>query len=229
MANYQTHRNIGITSSLIVTSLFVANSNLINFEPLNFGYNLDINYYTIVLAFIIGVIGSLAPDIDLETSIPARMFRFAFYSASFILSIYFINDININQYIKLDDNISNILTIIISIIISILIIKLFERNVIHRGLFHSIPFALFLSLSFYELGNLINEFIEIDLNSMVIGSLFLTGYITHLLLDEFYSVDFKNNRIKGSIGTALKLFSTKNTSAYILLYIVIGIEIWRII
>jgi hypothetical protein len=33
------------------------------------------------------------------------------------------------------------------------------------------------------------------------------GYLTHLVLDEFYSVDLFNRKIKRSFGTALKPFS----------------------
>jgi hypothetical protein len=34
----------------------------------------------------------------------------------------------------------------------------------------------------------------------------LFGYIVHLVLDEIYSVDVYNERIKASFGTALKLY-----------------------
>ena len=34
-------------------------------------------------------------------------------------------------------------------------------------------------------------------------------FIIHLLLDELYSVDFMNRRIKRSFGTALKLVDTR--------------------
>jgi hypothetical protein len=33
------------------------------------------------------------------------------------------------------------------------------------------------------------------------------GYLTHLVLDELYSVDLLNSRVKRSFGTALKPFS----------------------
>ena len=34
------------------------------------------------------------------------------------------------------------------------------------------------------------------------------GYMTHLILDEIYSVDVLNERIKSSFGSALKLFDS---------------------
>jgi hypothetical protein len=39
------------------------------------------------------------------------------------------------------------------------------------------------------------------------------GYITHLTLDEIYSVDVMDTRIKSSFGTALKLFDRRHVYA----------------
>ncbi len=41
------------------------------------------------------------------------------------------------------------------------------------------------------------------------------GYIVHLVLDEIYSVDLKNRKIKKSFGTALKLFKVDSNFAII--------------
>jgi hypothetical protein len=35
------------------------------------------------------------------------------------------------------------------------------------------------------------------------------GYLTHLVLDEMYSVDVMDTRVKASFGTALKLFDRR--------------------
>jgi hypothetical protein len=43
----------------------------------------------------------------------------------------------------------------------------------------------------------------------VTASFMLFGFLIHLLLDEFYSVDFSNRRIKRSFGTALKLWDMR--------------------
>jgi hypothetical protein len=36
------------------------------------------------------------------------------------------------------------------------------------------------------------------------------GYLTHLILDEIYSVDVMDTRVKASFGTALKLFDYRH-------------------
>ena len=42
------------------------------------------------------------------------------------------------------------------------------------------------------------------------GAFMFAGFITHLTLDEIYSVDVMDTRIKSSFGTALKLFIADN-------------------
>ena len=41
----------------------------------------------------------------------------------------------------------------------------------------------------------------------------MIGYITHLVLDEMYSVDVMDTRIKASFGTALKIFDRRYPAA----------------
>jgi len=48
------------------------------------------------------------------------------------------------------------------------------------------------------------------LHSWLSGLFIGFGFIVHLLLDEIYSVDLSNKRMKKSFGTALKLYSYKN-------------------
>jgi hypothetical protein len=42
------------------------------------------------------------------------------------------------------------------------------------------------------------------------GGFLFIGYITHLILDEMYSVDVFDTRIKSSFGSALKLYDGKH-------------------
>jgi len=52
-----------------------------------------------------------------------------------------------------------------------------------------------------------------NLHSWLSGLFIGFGFIVHLLLDEVYSVDLSNRRMKKSFGTALKLYSYKNLTA----------------
>jgi hypothetical protein len=49
--------------------------------------------------------------------------------------------------------------------------------------------------------------------SWLAAAFMFVGYITHLTLDEIYSVDVMDTRLKASFGTALKLFDRRHVYA----------------
>ena len=63
------------------------------------------------------------------------------------------------------------------------------------------------------------EQIDLQLSLGITGTM---GYLMHLVLDEAYSVDFNNKRIKRSFGTALSLFKKNRFINIFLLYIAFG-------
>lgn len=102
--------------------------------------------------------------------------------------------------------------------------RLIKRFSVHRGMFHSIPAALvFAGVSFLLCGSL-----ELQWRYFKAGGVFL-GFMSHLLLDEIYSVEWKGGRwnFKSSWGTAIKLWGKDgwaNFSCYAKL-IVVGLMI----
>ena len=100
----------------------------------------------------------------------------------------------------------------------------FRRLTVHRGIFHSTPMAIFLTLFVCLL-----SFHLFDLNSekaWIFSALFFVGFMTHLILDECYSVDLANIAIKRSFGTAIKLVNRKHIFSYILLYGMVGVLLY---
>jgi membrane-bound metal-dependent hydrolase YbcI (DUF457 family) len=94
---------------------------------------------------------------------------------------------------------------------------LFRRLTVHRGMFHSIPcmaiFGLIVFLA-YETPHLATRL-------LLAGGVML-GFLSHLVLDEVYSVDFNGVRLKlkSSAGSALKFFSPSvvpNLVCYVIL------------
>lgn len=82
-----------------------------------------------------------------------------------------------------------------------LIKPLFEYLTVHRGSMHSLLAVVMYTL----LGCTLSLAIGNNLNFALLVAVFvLTGALTHLILDECYSVDLANNRIKASFGTAMK-------------------------
>ncbi len=73
---------------------------------------------------------------------------------------------------------------------------------VHRGIFHSIPVALI----FTEIAFLVCTTGDIDLRYYKAGAVTL-GFMSHLILDEIWSIDFRHLRLKSSFGTAIKMWS----------------------
>jgi len=85
---------------------------------------------------------------------------------------------------------------------------MFHRFTSHRGIWHSLIAGLVCALAtviiFYYV------FDRPDGVAWLGGGFLLIGFLTHLTLDEIYSVDVMDTRIKASFGTALKLIDGKH-------------------
>ena len=79
-----------------------------------------------------------------------------------------------------------------------------KRITVHRGMYHSIPAMLISGLIVYLEYHSSNPRVRL----LLAGGVML-GFLSHLILDEIYSVDFNGVRLKlkSSAGSALKFFS----------------------
>jgi hypothetical protein len=70
----------------------------------------------------------------------------------------------------------------------------------HRGMFHSLLAAgIFTEIAFLLSSG--------DVRLRIVKSVgVLIGFMSHLVLDELYSIEWKRGRVKSSFGTALKIF-----------------------
>lgn len=186
MANFNTHIIVGATVSLIVTETLITMNILSTSLAL--------------IAFFLGTLGSLMPDIDSNHS---KSITISFTMISILITMLFIS-------IK-----SDIYSLIELLIMSLVIFGVIRFGVIelcrvvskHRGMFHSIPVAIIWGLLTAIISNIFFKFNP--LISWIYGLMVIIGYISHLILDEIYSVDLANKRMKKSFGTALKLFLLK--------------------
>lgn len=102
---------------------------------------------------------------------------------------------------------------------------LFKRYAKHRGMWHSIPAAVIAGMITYLVAMSGDASIRVFKGWAV-----MMGFLSHLMLDEIYSVDWqgKKIRVKRSFGTALKFIGSKPINN-ILIYtklIVLGIMIF---
>jgi len=99
---------------------------------------------------------------------------------------------------------------------------------VHRGMFHSIPAMLIFGLITF----LLVESPDMMIRYYKAGAV-MAGYLSHLVLDEIWSIDFRHFRLKSSFGTALKLWGDStwaNISTYaklaVLTYVAINDPMW---
>ncbi|MEL6344275.1 MAG: metal-dependent hydrolase [Myxococcota bacterium] len=168
----------------------------------------------------VGVWGGLAPDLDSDNSRPLRIvFDYASLVVPFVM---------LWRIPALTDSWARAIVtwLVIAAVVRWPMKWVFQRFTVHRGIFHSIPAALiFGGLGFLLAGRRVDD---VHLQA-AIGVSALIGYLTHLTLDELWSVDFEGRRIKKSFGSALALTAPSRVStgiAYALLAI-IGLLTWE--
>src|SRR5262249_20540363 len=86
--------------------------------------------------------------------------------------------------------------------------SVFHHFSYHRGIWHSIVAALFFWFLTAIIYHKLLGFHEGV--AWLAGGFVFVGYLTHLILDELYSVDVYDTRLKASFGTALKLYDGKH-------------------
>lgn len=186
MANFRTHLGVGVVASGMLATLTMASS----LVPAN----------DLIKLALVGTLGSVLPDIDLQNSRASQaMFSGLALFVAFTLLFNFAW-----QY-----SIAEMWIVWVSVFLAIRYCghNAFHRFAVHRGIFHSLIAAVF--FGFVTTIVFWHCYGTSPAISWLAGGFMIFGYVVHLLLDEIYSVDFNNNRVKRSFGTALKLFNIK--------------------
>ncbi len=187
MANFTTHIAVGTIVSGALATLTLA-ADVVAPE----------NLVAVTLA---GVLGSVLPDIDLKDSRPSR----AMFAG---LAIFFSFAVLFNAATKY--SIAELWILWLGTLLTVRygLHTVFHRISVHRGIWHSILAAVFSSVA--------TAIVFQHMLGKPPASLgwprrsCLCGYLTHLTLDEIYSVDVMDTRLKSSFGTALKFFDRRH-------------------
>jgi hypothetical protein len=196
MANFRTHIGVAAVGSGLLATM---------------GLGAEIvRPQEVILLSVAGTLGGILPDIDLDHSSPTRvMFTALALVASFlavfkyagtysILELWFIGGFTFGVVRYLGG-------------------RMFANLTVHRGIFHSVAAGLFFWFLSTALGYAVFDFNR--MLSWMFGLFVFIGYVLHLCLDEMYSVDFMNTRVKRSFGTALKLIDYKNAWTSVLMVV----------
>ncbi len=155
-----------------------------------------------------GIVGGLLPDLDSETSIPLRVAQRILSTVGTLLVV--LNFASTYSVVELT------LLAVGTYTVFKVGFELFGRLTTHRGLFHSLPATACFGLT---AGLITHHSFGLDpLRSWFYASFLAIGVLTHLVLDELYSVNLLGAKIKKSFGSALSLGDVSNPLGTAALY-----------
>ena len=161
----------------------------------------------IVILFLAAT-SSAAPDIDSDTGRPRELVLSFLGIAIPIVLLFNISDSTSSE---------NILaaTLISFFLVRYILGYLLAKFTVHRGLWHSVPAAVLCSEITYLL------FFDLPVKVRLLYALsVLGGFISHLLLDEMYSVKVLALDTKRSFGTALKFTGPSKLQTFLLYFLI---------
>ncbi|MGF1579049.1 MAG: metal-dependent hydrolase [Gemmataceae bacterium] len=209
MASYQGHLSV---SSMVGAAYGMAGVWVWGFD-----------WGTVFLGAGIATLGGLLPDLDSDSGVPVReLFGLAAAATPVLL---------FRRVACFGFSFEQTLVILsgVYLLIRYGFSRVFKKFTVHRGMFHSIPAMFIAGLAVYHAYNWTPEdrFARVwdpPHNSvrvyLAIGT--MLGFLSHLILDELYSVDFNGLQIKLNkyAGSALKFFSSSwvaNAVCYLIL------------
>jgi hypothetical protein len=165
----------------------------------------------VILYFVLGTVGSLLPDIDADNSTPLQIaFSLASMLLAFLLMFFFAG--TFPSVIELA-----LIWLATYLFFRWIIFALFTRLTTHRGIFHSVPAALFFGCLTAATTHGMMNFAP--LQAWMSGIFVSYGYLVHLVLDEVYSVNVFGMRTRRSFGSAFKLYSSGSVPATLYMYL----------
>ncbi len=196
MASFATHIGVGLSlSGVAATSVYVAGLATPREMLVYLG---------------LGTIGSLLPDVDADNSTPVHVgFTLVSITLAFVAMFSLTGrGLSVAELV--------ILWLLTYGVFRWLVFALFIRLSVHRGMFHSVPAAALMGLlTAIAAHRLLGQ---PPLQAWIGGCFVSFGYLVHLTLDEIYSVNLFGLRVRRSLGTALKFWSSANPLAGLCLY-----------
>lgn len=163
--------------------------------------------------------GGLLPDLDSDSGVPVRELFGITAAGVAVLLFHPLRD----EGFPLEQTL--VLLGLAYFFIRYGVANAFRRWTVHRGMFHSVPALFIAGLAVY----LLYPSRDGMLKAYLAGGV-MVGFLSHLVLDEIYSVDFMGVRVRFNkfAGSALKFASPSwpaTLAAYVLLA-VLGYVAW---
>jgi len=194
VANFKTHVSVAFGASSLAATVGV-NTGLFDAAQSSWYVSL-------------GVVGGMLPDIDSDHSKPVKNLFIGLALCCASVGWWTLKNSLGRQALMM------IITTIF-ILVRYLALYFFQRMTVHRGVFHSLLAGMFFSLSLVCIEHYMLR--ASSLEAWLSGVFLLLGFLVHLCLDEIFSVDLANGRMKKSFGTALKVYGYQNIPGSLLL------------
>jgi membrane-bound metal-dependent hydrolase YbcI (DUF457 family) len=199
MANFRTH---------------VGFSTLLGCGYAGLGYSAGAPVESCILAGGLCGVSGMLPDIDSDKGIPLRE------TMAFAAAVVPLLTVDRMQAIGFSYESIVLTGAALYLAIRFGLARILAKYTVHRGMFHSIPAALTCA----GLAFLLTGCTDLNIRYYKSGAVLL-GYMSHLVLDEIFSIDVSRGRIrlKRSFGTALKWWGKSlwaNVSTYAKLILV---------
>ncbi len=182
MADFKTHMTVSTTTGVLLGLA---------------GSRAGIPLTTCLIAGGLCSVSGMLPDLDSDSGRPLR-------EAS-MLGAAVVPMLMVERFQKLGmDHESMVLAAgVVYIAIRFLLVEIFRRYTVHRGMWHSLPANAIVGMVAF----LVIQTDDMNLRLFKTMAVVL-GFLSHLVLDEIWSVDFRRGSFvfKSSFGTALKLW-----------------------
>jgi membrane-bound metal-dependent hydrolase YbcI (DUF457 family) len=205
MADFKTHMAVSTATGVALAAA---------------GYQAGMSWDTCAVAGCLCSVSGMLPDLDSDSGRPLRE---ATAMGAAVVPMLMAERL---QQLSLNHDTMVLIAVVSYLLIRFLVAEIFRRYTVHRGMWHSLPAAAtcgmvaFLVISSEDIG------IRLFKTAAVV-----LGFLSHLILDEVWSVDFKRGSytFKQSFGTALKLWGNKrsaNLVSYALL-VIVGVLVYQ--
>src|SRR5262249_51701010 len=179
-------------------------------------WRLELDWGPVFLGAGLTALGGLLPDLDSDSSVPVReLFGLAAMAAPFLL---------FERFKQSGMTTEQTLVILgaVYLFIRYVLSGLFKSLTVHRGMFHSIPAMLIAGLLVFLLYHS-SDSPGTRIRLYLAGGVMI-GFLSHLVLDEIYAVDFMGIKIKRNkfAGSAVKLWSP-SWPATLTTYLLLGV------
>ena len=150
-------------------------------------------------------VSGMLPDLDSESGRPLRE---ASTLAAALVPMLMVDRF---QRMGLNHEPMVLAAALVYITIRFVVTEVFRRFTVHRGMWHSLPAAAIVGMVSF----LVMSSEDISLRMFKTMAVVL-GFVSHLVLDEIWSVDFRKGQyqFKSSYGTALKLWGNSAWANY---------------